>query len=149
VSATPLELSSTDSEVYVRERHASLQNAAFSLDQLIGLIRRQRIDQSRIFAPGTGICLDLDDAYLANELIAVRALPENQFATLTAEVHEIASGRPVATTGMKEGADGWHQAELSALPAGAYRVRVSASQDGVQPVTDVFVVLDAGTDIGD
>jgi pimeloyl-ACP methyl ester carboxylesterase len=148
VSATPLELSNMDTEVYVRERHAALQNAAFSLDQLTGLIRRQRIDQSRMFAPGTGISLDIDDAYLADEPVAVRGLPENQFATLTAEVREIATGRLVAATALKEGPDGWHQAELPALPAGAYRVRVSAGQDGVQPVTDVFVVLDAGTDIG-
>jgi hypothetical protein len=50
---------------------------------------------------------------------------------------------------LTEGPDGWHVAELNALPPGAYRLRVSAGQDGVQPVTDVFVVLDAGTDIGD
>ncbi|MGZ3386281.1 MAG: lipase/acyltransferase domain-containing protein, partial [Isosphaeraceae bacterium] len=59
VSATPIELSNQDLEVYVRERHASLQNADFSLDQVMGVIQRQRVDQSRAFAPGTGISLDL------------------------------------------------------------------------------------------
>nr|WP_296068272.1 hypothetical protein [uncultured Actinoplanes sp.] len=147
VSATPFELSNSDTEVYVRERHASLQNAAFGLDQLTGLIRRQRVDQSRMFAPGSGISLDIDDAYPVGEPITVRALPENQFAALTVQVHTV-SGRPIAATALKEGPDGWHQAEVSALPAGAYRVRVTAGQDDVHPVTDVFVVLDAGTDIG-
>ncbi len=147
VSATPLELSNMEAEVYVRERHAALQNAAFSLDQLTGLIRRQRIDQRSIFAPGTGISLDLDDAYRTDEPVTLRALPERQFATLTAEVRETTTGRPVAVAALREAPDGWHQVELGALPAGAYRVRVGAGEDGVQPVTDVFVVLDAGTDV--
>jgi len=96
MSATPLELSNQDLEVYVRERHASLQNADFSLDQLVGVIRRQRIDQTQAFAPGTGISLDLADAYLSREPVTVRALPEAEWAVLTVRVADVATGADVA-----------------------------------------------------
>ena len=64
VSATPIELSNEDSEVYIREKHASLQNSDSSLDQVIGLLRRQKVDQRQFFAPIMGISLDVEDAYL-------------------------------------------------------------------------------------
>jgi hypothetical protein len=146
VSATPVELSNADLEVYVRERHASLQNAGFSLDQVLGVIRRQRVDQSQIFAPGTGISLDIDDAYLAGEPVSVRALPERETAVLTAVLSEAATGREVAGAALKPGPDGWHAAELGPLPESTYRLRVRGDGDST-PVTDVFVVVGEGTDL--
>jgi pimeloyl-ACP methyl ester carboxylesterase len=149
VSATPLELSNMDLEVYIRERHASLQNADFSLDQVLGIMRRQRIDQSQMYAPGTGISLDIDDVALAGEPIIVRAMPEQPFATLVSEVQDAGSGRHVTGTAMREDADGWHRAEFAALPEGTYRIRVRAADpsQAINPVTDVFVVVPEGTDI--
>ncbi|MBG0566715.1 lipase/acyltransferase domain-containing protein [Actinoplanes aureus] len=151
VSATPIELSNMDLEVYVRERHASLQNANFSLDQVLGIIRRQRIDQSQIYAPGTGISLDIDDVVLAGEPVIVRALAEQPFAELVSEVREAGSGGQVTSTAMREGSDGWHEAELGALPEGTYRVRVRAADpdQAISPVTDVFMVVGEGADIDD
>jgi hypothetical protein len=147
VSATPIELNNQDLEVYVRERHASLQNAAFSLDQVMGVVRRQRIDQSQMFAPGTGISLDLDDAYLTNEPVSIRALPEREWATLTARAVHTDTGREVARMGLRPGTEGWREAELGTFPEGTYRVTVHGEGD-VNPVTDVFAVFDEGSDIG-
>ena len=146
VSATPIELSNRDLEIYVRERHASLQNADHSLDQVIGLLRRQQIDQAQRFAPGTGISLDLDDAYLTTEPVAFRALPEAEWATLAAVVEDVDSGAQVAETALVQATDGWCQAELPPLPEGAFRLTVRGDGD-VNPVTDVFVVVEEGTDV--
>jgi hypothetical protein len=146
VSATPIELSNKDLEIYVRERHASLQNADHSLDQMIGLLRRQQIDQTQRFAPGKGISLDLDDAHLTSEPVIFRALPEAEWVTLTAVVEDVDSGAEVAKAAMAGAADGWHAAELPPLPEGVYRVTVTGGRD-VNPVTDVFTVVDADTDI--
>lgn len=146
VSATPIELSNKDREIYVRERHASLQNADHSLDQVIGLLRRQQIDQAQRFAPGTGVSLDVDDAYLTTEPVAVRALPEVEWATLTAVVHDVDSGARVAHAALTQAPDGWHEAELPALPEGAYRITVRGDGD-VNPVTDVFMVIEEGVDV--
>jgi hypothetical protein len=133
--------------VYVRERHASLQNAAFSLDQVMGVIRRQRIDQSQMFAPGSGISVDLDDAYLATEPVVIRALPEQEWVTLTARAVDVDTGREVARTGLRPGSEGWGEAELGPFPEGTYRLTVHG-EGGVNPVTDVFAVFDVGSDIG-
>jgi pimeloyl-ACP methyl ester carboxylesterase len=146
LSATPIELSNKDSETYVRERHASLQNADHSLDQMIGMLRRQQIDQTQRFAPGTGISLDLDDAHLTTEPVILRALPEAEWTALTAVVEDVDSGAQVAKTAMAPASDGWHDAELPPLPEGVYRVTVKGGRD-VNPVTDVFTVVEAGTDV--
>ena len=145
VSATPIELSNLDREIYVRERHASLQNADHSLDQVIGLLQRQTTDQAERFAPGSGISLELDDAYLTAEPVAFRALPEADWATLAAVVEDVDSGAPVARTDLVETGDGWHEAECPPLPAGTYRVTVS--EGAVNTVTDVFAVIEEGMDV--
>jgi pimeloyl-ACP methyl ester carboxylesterase len=146
VSATPIELSNRDLEIYVRERHASLQNADHSLDQVIGLLRRQEIDQAQRFAPGTGVSLDLEDAYFTTEPVGIRALPEAEWAKLAAVVEDVDSEVVVVQAALTQATDGWHEAELPALPEGAYRVTVRGEGD-VSPVTDVFMVIAEGTDV--
>jgi pimeloyl-ACP methyl ester carboxylesterase len=148
VSATPIELSNQDLEVYVRERHASLQNADFSLDQVMGVIRRQQVDQSQAFAPGTGISLDLADAYLSGEPVIVRALPEAEWAVLTARVVDVATGAEVATVPIRTGAEGWHEAEVGPFAEGTYRLTVRGGGD-INPVTDIFAVFEERSDLRD
>jgi pimeloyl-ACP methyl ester carboxylesterase len=146
ISATPIELSNKDREIYVRERHASLQNADHSLDQMIGMLRRQQIDQTQRFAPGTGISLDLSDVHLTTEPVILRALPEAEWTALTAVVEDVDSGAQVAKAAMAQASDGWRDAELRPLPEGVYRVTVNGGRD-VNPVTDVFTVVEVGTDV--
>jgi hypothetical protein len=146
VSATPIELSNQDREIYVRERHASLQNADHSLGQMIGLLRRQVIDQTQRFAPGAGISLDVDDVYLTGEPMLIHAQSEVEWAVLRAVVEDVDSGAQVARAEMKPSMDGWHAVELPPLPEGVYRLTVSGGGD-VNPVTDLFTVIDVGTDI--
>ena len=146
VSATPYELSNMDAEIYVRERHASLQNADFSIDQVIGLLRRQQIDQARAFAPGSGVSLELEDAYLVGEPVVVRAEAESEWATLRADLENAETGEAIPSGEMRVADDGWHEVELPPLAEGAYRVTVSGEGD-VNPVTDVFGVFAEGTDV--
>jgi hypothetical protein len=47
---------------------------------------------------------------------------------------------------MKPSPDGWEEAELSPLPEGVYRLTLNGGRD-VNPVTDLFTVIDVGTDI--
>lgn len=146
VSATPLELSNQDCEVYVREKHASLQNADFTLDQVVGLLRRQIIDQTQAFAPSTGIGLAIEDAYLLHETIVVRAQPEAEWETLSATVADAGTNSPIATVALVRETDDWYSAELPPLPEGAYRVIVRGEGDSTS-VTDVFAVVGEGTDV--
>lgn len=145
ISATPIELSNQDREVYVKERHGSLQNTDHALKQLIGVLSRQDIDQSRFFAPNTGLCLDLEDAYLSTEPVTLRVLPEVEWAELAATVVNTQTGATVSIALSSE-SDEWHQATLGPLEAGTYRVTVRGERD-IDPVTDVFAVFDAGVDV--
>ena len=47
---------------------------------------------------------------------------------------------------MAQASDGWRDAELRPLPEGVYRVTVNGGRD-VNPVTDVFTVVEVGTDV--
>lgn len=146
VSATPIELSNQDREVYIKERHGSLQNADHALSQLIGVLGRQSIDQSRFFAPAAGLSLDIDDAFLADEPVPVRVLPEVEWAQLTATVVSTETGSVAATSTLTPGDDGWHAAELGPLGSGTYRLTVRG-ESNIDPVTDVFAVFDTGADL--
>jgi pimeloyl-ACP methyl ester carboxylesterase len=147
VSATPIELSNQDLEVYVREKHASLQNADFTLDQVVGLLRRQRIDQAQVFAPGKGISLAIEDAYLSGTPMPVRALPELEWETLSASLEALERPALPITVPLTAADDGWHEALLPPLPEGTYRLTVAGTAES-NPVTDIFAVLDEGTDAG-
>ena len=109
-------------------------------------MRRQRIDQSRAFAPGTGISLDLEDAFLTDEPIAVRAQPESEWATLSVAVQDAGSGAQVSSAPLQAADDGWQQADLPPLPVGTYRATVSGGGE-INPVTDVFSVVEEGVDL--
>ncbi len=142
VSATPLELSNQDREVYIKERHSSLQNASHALAQLTGVLSNQSIDQSLFFSPAPGLSLEIEDSHLEGEHVPVRVLPEVEWAELAVSVENTAGSGLVVRADLEAQQDGWHQAVLDPLPPGTYRLTVSGKAD-IQPVTDLFVVFEA------
>ena len=143
VSATPIELSGEAREVFVSERHGSLQNADPVLVQVAGVLSGMGLDLSVFRDLVMRISLDLEDAYLPDEPVAVQALSEDEAATLTAVAVEVDSGAEVSRGTLPPGGDPWRRLELPPLPPGTYRLTVTA--DGpVEPVTDVFAVISPG-----
>jgi pimeloyl-ACP methyl ester carboxylesterase len=145
VSATPIELSNQQREVYIRQRHASLQNADATLDHLVALVLGLAVDQSEFFAPGDGISLDVSDVYLSTEPVRIRARPEVEWRSLEASVQDVATGTEVAA-GALTGDGEWRELELGPLPESTYRVTVTGDANAA-PVADVFAVIDEGVDI--
>lgn len=139
VSATPIELGNQRLEVYVADRHASLQNSDPVLVQLSGLVSGLTLDLDAYYAINTRLALDLDDAYADDEPIEVRVRPEDESVMPTATIVTADSGEVAARVDLKPGEDGWHRAEVAPLPAGTYRITVRG-EGPVDPVTDVFVV---------
>jgi pimeloyl-ACP methyl ester carboxylesterase len=138
-SATPIELSNDPREMYVAERHASLQNNDGVLVQMLQRIQRdQRSLGSFKATMNMGLGLDLDDVYLPGEPIAIGVSPEDEGARLTAVVRDAGKGTEVArsTSWTEDGA--WRRTELPPLGEGTYRVTVSAIGP-TDPVTGVFV----------
>jgi len=139
VSATPLELSNQGREVYVADRHASLQNVEHVLTQLVGLVGGLDIDYSQYYSPAIRLSLDIEDAYTEGEPVTLRVRPEWESVPLTLTVTRADGDEVIATTTLLPTGDEWREARLEPLPPGAFRVTVDGP--GVDAVHDVFAVI--------
>jgi hypothetical protein len=89
VSAIPIERSSNFDNFFIAEQHGSLQNQAQVLDNLLNVLRIGQFNLADVRAPRRAISLSLDDLYLADEPIALRAR--------VTEMSESATGKLKAT----------------------------------------------------
>jgi pimeloyl-ACP methyl ester carboxylesterase len=139
VSATPIELSDANAEIYAADSHGSLQNADATLAQIKGVATQPGIDLRKFRADvPVSLTLQMDDAVAAGEPFTVRARASIGQPVITAHLTELASGKQHDIK-LKRATDDpdWQQLQL-ALPAGIWRVRINA--DGASPVTDLAVV---------
>jgi hypothetical protein len=135
VSATPIEFPHEEGAMFAAERHGSLQHNASVLVQLAGLLSEQDTSQVRA---GTDAGLELDDAFGPDEPVAFRFRAADPMASLTAVVTAAETGAEVAR--LELGAAGvWRRGELAPPAPGAYRITLAG--EGVEPVTDTFVVI--------
>jgi hypothetical protein len=138
VSATPLELSDAEREVYAAEMHGSLQNADGPLANIKGVLTKPDIDLTRFrAAPPAVLTLDLDDIVLPGEPLVVRAKVSKGNPVITAHLTNAATGQ-VLTAPLSRAEPGWQKVELDVKP-GTWRVRLEAP--GAPPVTDLAVVV--------
>jgi pimeloyl-ACP methyl ester carboxylesterase len=147
VSAIPIERSQNSDNFFIAEQHGSLQNQAQVLDNLLNVLQMGQIDLEAIRGETrSAISLSLEDLYLADEPIALRArlvgLPHSDFH-LKANIQAVADDRPALTIDFVQQENEWVLA-IEDLPAGLYRVKVEVANLGEQaptPVHDVFEVV--------
>jgi pimeloyl-ACP methyl ester carboxylesterase len=146
VSSIPLERSQNLDNFFIAEQHGGLQNQAQVLDSLLNTLRISQYSLSDVRAPQTAIGLSLDDLYLADEPIAMRArligLPPSA-TKLKAEIQAVTGDRSALSFDFVEQEKEWVLA-IDDLPAGLYRVTVKTEISGEQapsPVHDVFEVV--------
>ena len=137
-SATPIELSGRNSELFVAQSHGALQNTDGVLVQLARLLQPEAVGWDA-FRDAARLSLRVDDTQLAGEPIeiAVRESEAGSATGLELAVVDVASGRDVARRYLAARDDGVHAVSLAPLPAGVYRLQVAGS--GVS-VADSFVV---------
>lgn len=149
VSAIPIERSSNLDNFFIAEQHGSLQKQAQVLDNLLNTLRISQfaLADVRKGDPQTAIGLSLDDLYLSNEPVALRArligLSDPAIAKLKAEIQHISGDRPAMTVHFVQHNSEWKLA-IEDLPSGLYRVKVQTENLGDQtptPVHDVFEVV--------
>jgi len=131
--------------ILVPEQHASLQNADFALLQLEGILNAgwaPALDDALSFAPGqrepTPVKLRVADSYAEGEDVVVRARPDDVSVELRATVTG-AEGAKGAEVELVAAEDGWQEARVAGLGAGAWRVAVGG--EGAVTVTDVVFVM--------
>jgi len=149
VSAIPIERSRELDNLFIAEQHGALQNQAQVLDNLLNTLRISQYTLSDVRGgePQTAISLSLDDLYLANEPIALRArlvgMQDSAAGKLKAEIESVSGDRPSLSLDFVEQEKEWVLA-IEDLPAGLYRVRVKAegnSEQAPTPVHDLFEVV--------
>ena len=87
------------------------------------------------------LSLAIEDAVVEGEPAVIRVRPSEGNPRLMATLTDIGTGAEMHEP-LGRGVDGWQEVAFD-LARGAYRVQVSG--DGqVQPVSDLFVVTDAG-----
>jgi pimeloyl-ACP methyl ester carboxylesterase len=146
VSSIPLERSQNLDNFFIAEQHGGLQNQAQVLDSLLNTLRISQYSLSDVRAPQTAIGLSLDDLYLADEPIAMRArligLPPSA-TKLKAEIQAVTGDRSALSFDFVEQEKEWVLA-VDDLPAGLYRVAVKTEISGEQapsPVHDLFEIV--------
>ncbi|MDZ8028021.1 MAG: lecithin--cholesterol acyltransferase [Nostoc sp. DedQUE11] len=148
VSSIPVERAENFNNFFIAEQHGSLQNQAQVLDTLLDVLRLSQFDLTQVRGePKTAISLSLDDLYLANEAIAIRArligTSDSAIKKLKAEIQSVDKDRPVLSFDFVEGERDWILT-IDDLQPGLYRVRVqteNSSEQAPTPVHDLFEVV--------
>lgn len=146
VSSIPIERSRDLDNFFIAEKHGSLQNQAQVLDNLLNVLRMGQIDLETIKGEAkTAISLSLDDLYLPDEPISIRARVAGAmpFGKLKAAIESVSSDRPALSLDFVEQEKDWLLA-IDDLPAGLYRVTVqteTTSEQAPTPVHDLFEVV--------
>jgi hypothetical protein len=141
VSATPIELPHEEGAMFAAEQHGSLQNDDAVLVQLDGLLSGQNTSQVR---GGTSAGLNIDDAFGPGEPINFRFRAADPMVSLTAFIAESGSGIEYSRLELGSAFE-WRDAEIAPLAPGTYRLTIAGN--GVDPVTDTFVVV--GNDLSE
>ena len=139
VSATPIELSNAQREVFAAEMHGALQNADGTLVNLEGILTQPGIDLThfrRVELPT--LTLDVDDVVLPGEPLTVRARASEGNPRIEVRLMNAATGETLNEPLGRASEPGWQSGEFDLAP-GIWRVRVAAAN--ASPVNDLAVVV--------
>lgn len=139
VSASPVDLDRRFC-TYVPNQHSLLQSDPACVNHLHGVLTETAIDDRRFRQSTNPISLSIPDLQTADRAIEIAAVPSQYVQFLDANVTDLDNPDRVETARLRrDSAAGYYRAEMS-LPAGAYRVDVSAT--GHKTVSDVVLVAD-------
>jgi Lecithin:cholesterol acyltransferase len=145
VSAIPIERSQNFDNFFIAEQHGGLQNQQQVLDNLLNCLQLSQFDLATVKAPQAAISLSLDDLYLPEELVRIRAriIGSVSFGKLKAKIEPVAGDRSPLNLDFVERENGWELA-IEDLPAGLYRLAAETEHTSDQaptPVHDLFEVV--------
>lgn len=138
-SATPIELSGRNGELFVAQSHGVLQNTDGVLVQLARLLQPDAVRWDAFRDDAPQLSLQLGDLQRASEPIevVVRQAGSGTRTALDLAVVNVANRREVEKRRLPVREDGRHVVTVAPLPTGVYRLQVTG---GGVAVTDSFVV---------
>jgi pimeloyl-ACP methyl ester carboxylesterase len=143
VSAVPPAEKAQISGISVAQRHGSLQNSRSVLNQIEYLLRGLQIDD-KIFRSLRNVAhagLALEDLYSSTKPLTIKVRCDDPSQDLEVTIQSIDTGSSTPARTVRLAGEEWTKVELPPFSAGRYRMRVAGA--GVEPVQDVFVVMDA------
>lgn len=145
VSAIPIERSGNFDNLFIAEQHGALQNQKQVLQNLLNCLELSQFDLAAVKAPQTAISLSLDDLYLPDEPVSIRARVTGaiSFGKLQAEITSVSHEQPAVNLDFVERERDWLLI-IDRLQPGLYRVRVQTenlSDQAPTPVHDLFEVV--------
>lgn len=145
VSAIPIERSGNFDNFFIAEQHGALQNQKQVLQNLLNCLELSQFDLAAVKAPQTAISLSLDDLYLPDEPVSIRARVTGaiSFGKLQAEITSVSHEQPAVNLDFVERERDWLLI-IDHLQPGLYRVRVQTenlSDQAPTPVHDLFEVV--------
>ena len=121
--------------------HGSLQNTDEVLDHLQGLLTTD-YDPEDYRAAAATLSLDVDDVFGEDEAVIVKARCSEPGVEPEVEIRDTETATAVASTTLYDEVDGgWMTGELGPLPAGSYRITLTAPGFDAEPVSDLLVVF--------
>jgi pimeloyl-ACP methyl ester carboxylesterase len=141
ISATPLELSDAQREVYATESHSALQNVSSLLVQLAGLMTWEPLTPHK-GSPFDGFRLDVDDLVAPDAPLDVVVSTAAPILDVAVVVEDVDTGERTEVAGAV-GSDGTATVTVPPQRPGIYRVIAEdRDQTGVKSVQDLVVVAD-------
>ncbi len=148
VAAQPTDTGDAPGTLLTAGRHGELQHDDRAMSYVLGLFTSLYLDADIIAPPvrsKIGLDLVLADAVDVDAPVMVKVRPESaEVGALVATLEHASTGEEVARAGLTAEGDRWYGAEFSVRAPGIYRVRATGD-GGVQPVSDVFEAVPAGT----
>ncbi len=140
VSATPIELSRANREVFVAAKHSVMHNAPEVIHHIEGMISGTSVDLALFFGDSeVELGLELDDLYCEGESFTAKVEATDEPGDLEVVVTPAAGGDAVHRQTLAK-ADISQSVEIPELREGTYRIRISGGE-GVHPIEDVFEVI--------
>ena len=144
VSATPIEYSTSDREVYITGQHGQLQNADAALAHIVGALTRIDLTPYRA-TPFDGFSFEAPQLVSTGEEIRVRLATQGPATHAHVTLTDVDTGRQVRHRTVPRTTRGTFLAVLPPVAEGVYRIEVRDTGGVMQPNGDLVTVLDPST----